>query len=204
MLVDVFLPDLSPADGLVRATIASCLAAAIFLAVPTGANASSDNAGKAIAIALPIAAGGATLLHDWDWKGVEQLTLDTGLTVGTVLILKQIAREQRPDHSDFRSFPSLTTAVAFAPASYLWDRYGWEYGAPAYLAAGYAGYSVVNAREHHWWGRRHERGHRLDLQPPDHVALARPQFRKRHLRDAERGICEAVLRMVTAVVAVRT
>jgi len=22
---------------------------------------------------------------------------------------------------------------------------------PAYLAAGYAGYSVVNAKEHHWW-----------------------------------------------------
>lgn len=133
------------------AVCVSCQAAAIFLAAPAGANVSSDNAGKAIAIALPIAAGGVTLLHDWDWKGVKQLTLDTGLTVGTVLILKQIVREQRPDHSDFRSFPSLTTAVAFAPASYLWDRYGWEYGAPAYLAAGYAGYSVVNAKEHHWW-----------------------------------------------------
>ncbi|HWA90097.1 MAG TPA: hypothetical protein VG889_08695 [Rhizomicrobium sp.] len=111
----------------------------------------SDNAGKAVAIALPIVAGGATLLHDWDWQGVKQLAVDEGLTIGTALLLKQIVREQRPDHADFRSFPSLTTAVAAGPAAYLWDRYGWEYGVPAYLAAGYVGYSVVDAKEHHWW-----------------------------------------------------
>jgi len=111
----------------------------------------SDNAGKAVAIALPIAAGGIALLHHRDWQGVSQLGVDTALTVGTVLALKQLVREQRPDHSDFRSFPSLTTAVAFAPASFLWRRYGWQYGAPAYLAAGYVGYSVVDAKEHHWW-----------------------------------------------------
>src|SRR6185312_10960536 len=92
----------------------------------------SDNAGKAVAIALPIAAGGIALLHHRDWQGVSQLGIDTALTVGTVLALKQFVREQRPDHSDFRSFPSLTTAVAFAPASFLWRRYGWQYGAPAY------------------------------------------------------------------------
>ena len=111
----------------------------------------SDNAGKAVAIALPIAAGGIALLHHRDWQGVSQLGIDTALTVGTVLALKQFVREQRPDHSDFHSFPSLTTAVAFAPASFLWRRYGWQYGAPAYLAAGYVGYSVVDAKEHHWW-----------------------------------------------------
>jgi membrane-associated phospholipid phosphatase len=111
----------------------------------------AGNAGKAVAIALPVFAGGVTLLHDWDWKGLGQLTLDTGLTIGTALALKQLVREQRPDKSDFRSFPSLTTAVAFAPATYLWDRYGWEYGAPATIAAGYVGYSVVDAKEHHWY-----------------------------------------------------
>jgi len=125
------------------------LVAAAFLAAP-GARA-SDTTGKAVAIALPVVAGGVALLHHRDWQGVSQLTADTVLTVGTVLALKQFVREQRPDHSDFQSFPSLTTAVAFAPASFLWTRYGWQYGAPAYLAAGYAGYSVVNAKEHHWW-----------------------------------------------------
>jgi membrane-associated phospholipid phosphatase len=111
----------------------------------------SASAGKAVAIALPIVAGGVALLHHRDWQGVSELGVDTALTVGTVLALKQFVREQRPDHSDFRSFPSLTTAVAFAPASFLWKRYGWQYGAPAYLAAGYVGFSVVDAKEHHWW-----------------------------------------------------
>ena len=117
----------------------------------TAANAASDSAGKAIAIGLPIGAAAVTLLHDWDWQGVKQLAFDEGLDVATVLVLKQIVREQRPNHTDFRSFPSLTTVVAAGPAAYLWDRYGWEYGAPAYLAAGYVGYSVVDAKEHHWW-----------------------------------------------------
>ena len=73
--------------------------------------------GKAVAIALPLAAGGITLLHDWDWTGTAQLALDEGLTVGTALVLKQVVREQRPDMSNFQSFPSETAAVAFAPAA---------------------------------------------------------------------------------------
>jgi hypothetical protein len=121
------------------------------IALQSASASATDNSGKGIAIALPILAGGVTLLHDWDWQGVKQLAVDESLTIGTALLLKQLVREQRPDHSDFRSFPSLTTAVAAGPAAYLWDRYGWEYGAPAYLAAGYVGYSVVNDREHHWW-----------------------------------------------------
>lgn len=123
--------------------VAVCLAA-------SGAEA-SDSAGKAVAIGLPIAAAGVSLLHDWDWQGVKQLAVDETLDIGTALVLKQLVRERRPNGSDFRSFPSLTTAVAAGPAAYLWDRYGWEYGAPAYLAAGYVGYSVVDAKEHHWW-----------------------------------------------------
>jgi membrane-associated phospholipid phosphatase len=126
-------------------------AAGIVLLASTGAQASNENAGKAVAIALPVFAGGVALLHDWDWEGVKELTVDTGLTVGTALLLKQFVREQRPDHSDFHSFPSDTAALAFAPAAFLWDRYGWEYGAPAYLAAGYVGYERVNSKQHHWW-----------------------------------------------------
>ena len=130
-----------------RILVVLCAAALL----PCQAMASSGDSGKAVAIALPLAAGGITLLHDWDWTGTAQLALDTGLTVGTALVLKQVVKEQRPDKSNWQSFPSETAAVAFAPAAFLWDRYGWEYGVPAYLAAGYAGYSVVNAKEHHWW-----------------------------------------------------
>lgn len=126
--------------------------AAVFVFAASDANAlSMKSAGTGVAIALPLVAGGITLMHDWDWHGAAELALDTGLTVGTALALKQFVREQRPDHSDFKSFPSDTAALAFAPSAYLWDRYGWEYGAPAYAAAAFVGYSRVDTKEHHWW-----------------------------------------------------
>jgi membrane-associated phospholipid phosphatase len=28
---------------------------------------------------------------------------------------------------------------------------GWQWGLPAYLAAGFVGYSRVEAKQHHWW-----------------------------------------------------
>ena len=60
-------------------------------------------------------------------------------------------KEQRPDKSDYMSMPSDTSALAFAPAQFLWDRYGWEYGLPAYAAATFVGWSRVDADKHHWY-----------------------------------------------------
>ncbi len=132
--------------------IAACAMTSALLGLSIGnAGATDQNAGQAVAIAIPLAAGGVALMHDWDWTGVKELTVDTGLTVGTALLLKQIVREQRPDGSNWHSFPSDTAALAFAPASFLWDRYGWQYGLPAYLAAGYVGYERVNSKQHHWY-----------------------------------------------------
>ena len=110
-----------------------------------------ETAGTGVAIALPLVAGGISLLHDQDWNGVGELTESTAATVAAALILKQIVREQRPDHSDFQSFPSDTAALAYSSADYLWDRYGWEYGVPAYAAAMFVGYSRVRAKKHHWY-----------------------------------------------------
>lgn len=105
-----------------------------------------ESAGTDVAVALPLVAGGITLAHDEDWLGVAQLSIDTIATLGTTYALKHIVREQRPDHSDFQSFPSDTSALAFAPAAYLWDRYGWRYGLPAYAAAAFVGYARVDSR----------------------------------------------------------
>jgi membrane-associated phospholipid phosphatase len=71
--------------------------------------------------------------------------------VGLAYGLKHVIREQRPDKSDFQSMPSDTSALAFAPAQFLWDRYGWEYGLPAYAAATFVGWSRVDANKHHWY-----------------------------------------------------
>jgi membrane-associated phospholipid phosphatase len=123
------------------------------LATASGADAKDstiEEAGVDVAIALPVLAGGISIAKE-DWNGVAQLALDTTATVGTAYLLKYAVRERRPNGVDYQSFPSDTSALAFAPAQYLWDRYGWQYGVPAYLAAGFVGYSRVESREHHWW-----------------------------------------------------
>jgi membrane-associated phospholipid phosphatase len=128
------------------------LAAAALLAA-SAASASADtiaNLGTDTAIALPIIAGGITL-YKQDWTGSAELVVDTVGTVGIAYGLKHIIKERRPDGSDFQSMPSDTSALAFAPAQFLWDRYGWEYGVPAYAAAGFVAYSRVEAKKHHWY-----------------------------------------------------
>jgi membrane-associated phospholipid phosphatase len=118
---------------------------------PAAAKSTSiETSGTAVAIAVPITAAGIALWKK-DGTGVKQLAEVTALTVGTALLLKYTIHEQRPDHSDDHSFPSDTSALAFAPAQFLWTRYGWQYGAPAYLAAGFVGYSRVESDQHHWW-----------------------------------------------------
>jgi membrane-associated phospholipid phosphatase len=126
-------------------------ALAIPLLAAQGAQAkTTENIGVDVAIALPIIAGGITFEKS-DWTGAAQLTVDTLLTVGTAYGLKHVIHEERPDGSDFQSMPSDTAALAFAPAQFLWDRYGWQYGLPAYAAATFVAWSRVDARKHHWY-----------------------------------------------------
>ncbi len=138
----------------VRAGLLWGAATLLGMLIPTAAPAETNqglaNVGTGVAIALPVAAAGISYWKD-DWQGIGELALTTGATVGTALILKQLVKEERPDYSDDRSFPSDTAALAFAPASYLWDRYGWQYGVPAYGAAIFSGYTRVASDEHHWW-----------------------------------------------------
>jgi membrane-associated phospholipid phosphatase len=124
---------------------------ALFLLVPLAAQAGTmESVGTDVAFALPVLAGGLAVSKN-DWTGVAELTVDTAATVGTVYGLKHVVREPRPDGSGNDSFPSDTAALAFAPAQFLWDRYGWQYGVPAYLAAGFVAYSRVDAKKHHWY-----------------------------------------------------
>jgi len=109
-----------------------------------------EDLGKGVSIALPAIAGGITL-YKADRKGSLQLITQTVLTVGTAYALKSMVRERRPDGSDFQSFPSETTALAASGSSFLWRRYGWEYGLPAFAASQFVSYSRVQADKHHWY-----------------------------------------------------
>jgi membrane-associated phospholipid phosphatase len=116
---------------------------------PAYASDGVKTAGEILRIALPVAAGGFSL-YQQDYDGVLQLTVSEVITEGTSLVLQHFIKEQRPDKSDWHSFPSDSAAVAFSAASYLQIRYGWDYGLPAYAVAAFVGYSRVEAKKHHW------------------------------------------------------
>jgi membrane-associated phospholipid phosphatase len=109
-----------------------------------------ETAGTAVAIAMPLVAAAITI-RKGDRMGLAQLATETLLTVGTAYALKNIVRERRPDGSDFQSFPSDTTALSASGSSYLWGRYGWEYGLPAFAATQFVSYSRIQAKKHHWY-----------------------------------------------------
>jgi membrane-associated phospholipid phosphatase len=109
-----------------------------------------ESIGTGVAIALPLVAGGITLLKH-DRMGSAQLLVESALTVGTVYALKNIVKERRPNGSDYKSFPSETTALAASGSSFLWGRYGWEYGLPAAAMTQFVSYSRVQAHQHRWY-----------------------------------------------------
>ena len=140
---------------MMRCLLPGALALAV-LALPAAAK-TTETLGTGIAIGLPVVAGGITLLKH-DWTGAAELAVTTVLTVGTAYGLKHLVRECRPfavpcgpGSSNWDSFPSDTSALAFAPAEFLRERYGWQYGLPAYAAAGFVGWSRVDADKHHWY-----------------------------------------------------
>lgn len=95
------------------------------------------------ALALPAVRG--------DWQGFRQAAYSLGTAEGVSLLGKATIHEQRPDNSDNNSFPSGHAAVAFASATTLHRRYGWEVGVPAYAVATLTAYARVDARKHHWY-----------------------------------------------------
>jgi len=129
---------------------APAMAGSVNLTPLTSTEKHIETAGTVVAIALPLTAAGISYFKH-DTRGLAQLTVETALTVGTAYALKEIVREERPDGSDFHSFPSGQTALAASGSSYLWGRYGWQYGLPAFFATQFVSYSRVQARQHHWY-----------------------------------------------------
>jgi membrane-associated phospholipid phosphatase len=63
--------------------------------------------------------------------------------------LKYAIDAERPNGGP-RSFPSGHTASAFMGAEFIRKEYGWGWGVPAYLTAGWVGYSRVETDNHYW------------------------------------------------------
>lgn len=127
----------------------ACLALVPLQAQAAG-NQTITDAGDILRLALPGAAAGISL-YKGDYQGLAQFAIAYAGTIGIAEGLKQVVHERRPDGSDWKSMPSASAASAQAASAYLWHRYGWEYGLPAFGLAVFTGYSRVQAKKHHWY-----------------------------------------------------
>lgn len=86
-----------------------------------------------------------------DREGAYQAVYSIGSTIAITQLGKALIDEERPDNSDNDSFPSGHTSNAFASATTLHRRYGWQIGFPAYAVATLTGVARERARKHHWY-----------------------------------------------------
>ncbi len=100
------------------------------------------------ALGVPLAGNGVI---GSDWDGFLQAGGSMALAGGAAEGMKRFIHEERPDHSDNKSFPSAHTSVAFAAAMTLERRYGWQVGLPATVVATFVGVARIEAKKHHWY-----------------------------------------------------
>ncbi|NIK88695.1 hypothetical protein FHS83_002013 [Rhizomicrobium palustre] len=115
--------------------------------------------GQAVAYAMPAIAI-TVALSKHDYKGLAQLTVVTGLTYGTAYALKQIVRSCRPyakipgggcAGGAWDSFPSTTSALASGPSSFMWNRYGADWGIPMFIVSKYPSWAMQKAKKNKLW-----------------------------------------------------
>ena len=104
-------------------------------------------AGDILVVALPATAAGLTLGFR-DGQGALELGKSAALMLGVTYGLKFTIDEKRPNGDD-QSFPSGHASISFASAEFLRNRYGWEYGIPAYVAATFVAFSRAESKRHY-------------------------------------------------------
>jgi len=101
---------------------------------------------------VPVAAGAAVALYKQDGEGALQLGTSFISTIGATQLTKSTFQDSkwgvRPDGGT-KSFISGHTSFACAGATFLSTRYGFEYGAPAFLVATAVAASRLQSDKHH-------------------------------------------------------
>ena len=109
-----------------------------------------ERSGDVLATALPVAALISTLV----WKDDQPATLQFAKTIvtsfGVTHVLKRVVNKPRPN-GGHHAWPSGHTSSAFTGAAVLQIRHGWTVGIPAYLLAGYVGWTRVYVDAHDYW-----------------------------------------------------
>jgi len=103
-----------------------------------------------LSISLPVFALGVTIAKH-DRVGAGELLAGTILSVGTAYALKSFIREESPDDASDHSLPAMTTALSGSSSTFLWGRYGWQYGVPAFAVSDLVSFSLTQAKKAHWY-----------------------------------------------------
>jgi membrane-associated phospholipid phosphatase len=122
----------------------------LFAQTALAQNKTVETAGDVLLYAMPAAALGSTIIIG-DGKGTWQFAKGFILNQAVTIGLKYAINKPRPYDNGDRSFPSGHTSTTFQSAAFVQRRYGWKYGIPAYLLAGFTGYSRIDAQMHDGW-----------------------------------------------------
>ena len=114
----------------------------------TSSQNAQKTAGDILLFTMPAMAMGSTFIWQDGQKGTYQFSKALAGTLAVTYGLKLAINKERPNGENNNSFPSGHTSVAFTSAAFVQKRYGWEYGIPAYLLAGYVGYTRIEANKH--------------------------------------------------------
>ena len=109
-----------------------------------------EKSGDILQVALPIAALSSTLIWDDGQKGTLQFVKSMCTSVLITHSVKRIINKPRPNGGNF-GFPSGHTSSAVTGAAFLQKRHGWKVGIPAYILAGYVGWTRVDSFKHDYW-----------------------------------------------------
>ncbi len=112
---------------------------AFFLCTFSHGQKTVEEIGHYTQLGMPLSALGLSIAKG-DTEGMVQLVKSFAMETAIVVVLKRSIDRTRPNGRRF-SFPSGHTAVSFMSSTYIWKRYGWEYGLPSTALAAFVGYS---------------------------------------------------------------
>ena len=115
------------------------IAVVCLFAFPSNSQEVIRDIGDYVQMGLPLTGLGISLAKR-DKEGTYQLLKSFALQTGSTIFLKKVVNKKRPSGGKY-SFPSGHTSLSFMGSTFLWKRYGWKYGIPATIAAGFVGYS---------------------------------------------------------------
>lgn len=109
-----------------------------------------ETAGDIGLVTLPVASLTVALLKK-DKQGTWQFTKGFLLNQAVTFGLKVGVNKPRPYNNGDNAFPSGHTSTTFQAASFIHKRYGFKYGIPSYVMAGFTAFSRIDAQKHDGW-----------------------------------------------------